>query len=97
MNLLNLNCDGIEFASAMVIKASLAELRRIEILTTLRKDPPGRKPHLRTWRDGWRYLKIYAFLCTKIQPAISIYSIRGHFYNIILALPASAHSLYRHQ
>jgi len=48
---------GMEFASEMVIKASLMELCIAEIPTNLRPNPPGRIPHLKTWRDGWRHLK----------------------------------------
>jgi glycosyltransferase involved in cell wall biosynthesis len=54
---LNLRCRGMEFASEMVIKASLMELFIAEIPTNLRPNPPGRIPHLKTWRDGWRHLK----------------------------------------
>jgi len=54
---LNLHCPGMEFASEMVIKASLTELEITEIPTNLRPNPPGRTPHLKTWRDGWRHLK----------------------------------------
>ncbi len=50
-------CPGMEFASEMVIKASLRELRIEEVATSLRCDHPDRSPHLRTWRDGWRHLK----------------------------------------
>ena len=54
---LNLRCSGMEFASEMVIKASLMDLAMAEIPTNLRPNPPGRTPHLKTWRDGWRHLK----------------------------------------
>lgn len=57
INSLNLLCTGMEFASEMVIKASLLDLHTTEIPTVLRANPPGRKPHLKTWRDGWRHLK----------------------------------------
>ncbi len=57
INSLNLRCPGMEFASEMVIKASLMDLRTSEIPTNLRPNPPGRVPHLNTWRDGWRHLK----------------------------------------
>jgi glycosyltransferase involved in cell wall biosynthesis len=66
---LGLRCSGMEFASEMVIKASLRDLRMEEVPTKLRRDHPARTPHLRTWRDGWRHLKFmlsfspkYAFL-----------------------------------
>ncbi len=54
---LNLRCTGMEFASELVIKSSLMDLAMAEIPTNLRPNPPGRTPHLKTWRDGWRHLK----------------------------------------
>ena len=45
------------------------ELNITEIPTTLRKDPPGRKPHLKTWRDGWRHLKFMLSFAPRIQPS----------------------------
>lgn len=54
---LNLNAPGMEFASEMVVKAHLRELRIEEVPTTLRKDGRSRPPHLQSWRDGWRHLK----------------------------------------
>lgn len=54
---LNLKTDGMEFASEMVIKATLANLTRTEIPITLYPDGRSRPPHLRTWRDGWRHLR----------------------------------------
>jgi hypothetical protein len=47
----------MEFASEMVVKASLVGLRIAEIPVTLRADGRTRPPHLRTWRDGWRHLR----------------------------------------
>jgi hypothetical protein len=47
----------MEFASEMVIKATLLCLRVTEIPTTLRPDGRSRPPHLRPWRDGWRHLR----------------------------------------
>src|SRR5262245_17192814 len=48
---------GMEFASEMVVKAALLGLVVDEIPVTLRKDGRSRRPHLRTWRDGWRHLR----------------------------------------
>ncbi|MEN1939882.1 glycosyltransferase family 2 protein [Luteimonas sp. MJ246] len=48
---------GMEFASEMVVKASLAGYRISEVPTTLQPDGRSRAPHLRTWRDGWRHLR----------------------------------------
>jgi glycosyltransferase involved in cell wall biosynthesis len=54
---LNLRTTGMEFASEMIIKASLYGQHIVEVPTTLKKDGRSRKPHLRTWRDGWRHLR----------------------------------------
>jgi glycosyltransferase involved in cell wall biosynthesis len=53
---LNLKSSGMEFASEMIVKASLNGLKIAEVPTTLKPDGRSRKPHLRTWRDGWRHL-----------------------------------------
>ena len=55
---LDLQTDGMEYASEMVIKASLLRLRIAEVPTTLGIDGRGRTPHLRPWRDGWRHLRL---------------------------------------
>ncbi len=54
---LGLCCSGMEFASEMVVKASLQGLHIAEVPTTLSPDGRGRPPHLRSWRDGWRHLR----------------------------------------
>jgi len=54
---IGLQAKGMEFASEMIVKASLAGLSITEVPTTLRPDGRSRPPHLRTWRDGWRHLK----------------------------------------
>ncbi len=54
---LRLRTTGMEFASELVVKASLAGWRIAEVPTTLSPDGRGRPPHLRTWRDGWRHLR----------------------------------------
>jgi hypothetical protein len=53
----SLSSKGMEFASEMLIKASLYNMRIGEVSVTLSAGPKGRKPHLRTWRDGWRHLR----------------------------------------
>jgi hypothetical protein len=52
-----LQATGMEFASEMVVKATLAGQRITEVPTTLAKDGRSRPPHLRSWRDGWRHLR----------------------------------------
>ena len=62
---LNLECDGMEFASEMVIKASLQRMRTAEIPTSLGPRAEGSSSQLRPWRDGWRHvgliLSLYAY------------------------------------
>lgn len=57
LNRMHLQTEGMEFASEMVIKASKARLKITEIPITLHPDGRDRKPHLRTFRDGWRHLR----------------------------------------
>jgi glycosyltransferase involved in cell wall biosynthesis len=54
---MNIRSTGMEFASEMVVKASLLQMKISEIPTTLSPDGRSRPPHLRTWRDGWRHLR----------------------------------------
>jgi len=54
---LNLRTTGMEFASEMVVKASLCGLKITEVPTVLSPDGRSRPPHLKTWRDGWRHLR----------------------------------------
>jgi len=54
---LNLRTTGMEFASEMVISATLQGLKLAEVPITLHKDGRSRPPHLRSWRDGWRHLR----------------------------------------
>lgn len=53
-------CTGMEFASEMIIKATLQGARVSEVPITLRPDRrASRPPHLRTFRDGWRHLRFF--------------------------------------
>lgn len=54
---MDLRTLGMEFASEMVVKATLMGMRIAEVPTTLSPDGRSRPPHLRTWRDGWRHLR----------------------------------------
>ena len=54
---LDLTTRGMEFASEMIVKATLRGLSIAEVPTTLSPDGRGRPPHLRRWRDGWRHLR----------------------------------------
>jgi hypothetical protein len=52
-----LRTTGMEFASEMIVKASLFGLRIAEVPVTLSPDGRSRPPHLRSWHDGWRHLR----------------------------------------
>ena len=54
---LDLRTTGMEFASEMVVKATLHRMRIAEVPVTLSPDGRLRPPHLRSWRDGWRHLR----------------------------------------
>ena len=54
---MELQTTGMEFASEMVIKATLKKFRIAEVPITLHKDGRSRPPHLKPWRDGWRHLR----------------------------------------
>ncbi len=57
---LHQRCTGMEFATEMIIKASLYRARIAEVPITLHRD--GRKshrPHLKTFHDGWRTLRFF--------------------------------------
>jgi len=54
---MDLRTTGMEFASEMVVKATLGGMRIGEVPATLRPDGRSRRPHLRRWRDGWRHLR----------------------------------------
>jgi glycosyltransferase involved in cell wall biosynthesis len=63
---LALRCTGMEFATEMIIKASLYGEKIAEVPITLH--PDGRKahaPHLRTFRDGWRTLRFFLMYCPR--------------------------------
>jgi|SRR5271157_964118 len=53
---LNLRTTGMEFASEMIVKATLRNLKITEVPTCLYPDGRTRPPHLQTWPDGWRHL-----------------------------------------
>ncbi len=54
---MDIRSTGMEFASEMVVKASLLRMNVAEVATTLSPDGRSHPPHLRTWHDGWRHLR----------------------------------------
>ncbi|HEY3516841.1 MAG TPA: glycosyltransferase family 2 protein [Gammaproteobacteria bacterium] len=62
---LGLESRGMEFASEMVVKATLRQKAIAEVPTTLQPDGRSRQPHLRSWRDGWRHLRFLMLFCPR--------------------------------
>lgn len=78
ISVLNLQTTGMEFASEMVVKATIFKLKITEVPTTLSPDGRSRPPHLRTWRDGWRHLRFLLIYSPKwlfIIPGIVLMSL----------------------
>jgi hypothetical protein len=72
---LGLCMPGMEFASELVVRASLAGYSIVEVPTTLQPDGRSRPPHLRTWRDGWRHLRfllVFAPRKTLVWPGATL-------------------------
>lgn len=57
INELELSTPGMEFASEMLVRAQKSGFAIREVPVTLSPDLRTRRPHLRTWRDGWRHLR----------------------------------------
>ena len=60
---LGLRSPGMEFASEMVVKACLQKQKISEVPVVLHPDGRDRPPHLRSFRDGWRHLRLLLLLC----------------------------------
>jgi len=72
---MHLRSTGMEFASEMVVKASLLRMQIAEVPTTLAPDGRSNAPHLRTWRDGWRHLRFLLMYSPRwlfLYPGISL-------------------------
>lgn len=70
---MRLESPGMEFASEMVVKASILKLKRAEVPVTLYPDKRNRPPHLKPWEDGKRHIKfllIYGPLRLFFVPSI---------------------------
>jgi glycosyltransferase involved in cell wall biosynthesis len=59
---LGLRTTGMEFASEMIIQAARSRLRIVELPITLHRGGRPGRPHLRSFRDGWRHLKMMFML-----------------------------------
>jgi hypothetical protein len=75
---LSLRSPGMEFASEMIVKATLAGWRIAEVPTVLSPAGRSRAPHLRSWRDGWRHLRFLLMMSPRwlmLYPGASLIGI----------------------
>jgi len=87
---MNPTSPGMEFASEMVIKATLLDLRRTEVPITLHPDMRDRPPHLRPWQDGWRHLRFLLMLSPLwlyFLPATALLVLGSAILAIVLSTP----------
>ncbi len=83
---LGLQTPGMEFASEMVVKATLHGLRITEVPTKLYRDGRSRPPHLRSWRDGWRHLRFLLLFSPRwlfLLPGVVLF-VSGTFLQTVL-------------
>jgi glycosyltransferase involved in cell wall biosynthesis len=87
---LGLRTTGMEFASEMLVKATLMGLRVAEVPTTLKKDGRSRPPHLRSFRDGWRHLRFLLLFSPRwlfLYPGLALIAIGLFFGAFVFAGP----------
>ena len=87
---MQLQMTGMEFATEMVVKAALLNMRVAEVPTTLSPDGRSRPPHLRTWRDGWRtlrFLLLYSPRWLFLYPGILLMAVGTVVSAVLIAGP----------
>src|SRR6266550_4974916 len=87
---MKLRATGMEFASEMVIKASLKGMKIAEVPVSLRPDGRSRPPHLRTWRDGWRHLRFMLLFSPRwlfLYPGLILFAVGGVLSLVLLPGP----------
>lgn len=68
---------GMEFASEMVVKSAMNNLKITEVPTKLHCDGRTKPPHLRTWHDGWRHLRFLLLYSPKwlfLYPGVLLFA-----------------------
>lgn len=89
---LNLITEQLEFCPEMVMRAAMAGLKIVEVPTTLKPDGRSRKPHLRTWHDGWRHLKLlltFAPFSLFLYPGLMLLGLGSVLFLPLLFTPVS--------
>ena len=90
---MNLRCGGMEFASEMLVKAALFQLKVVNVPISY-SAAPNRTPHLRPFRDGWRHLKfllIFSPTHLFLIPGLSLLVIGFLFLTALLMHPIDTH------
>ncbi len=93
---LDLKSTGMDFASEMVVKATLHNLRICEVPTTLSPDGRSRPPHLRSWRDGWRHLRLLLIFSPRwlfLFPGVSLMLMGLIMMALLLRGPLTLHGV----
>jgi glycosyltransferase involved in cell wall biosynthesis len=94
--MMNLQTSGMEFASEIVVKASLLKMRIAEVATTLAPDGRSRPPHLRSWRDGWRHLRFLLLFSPRwlfLIPGLFLFLSGGFLATILTLTPVKVGNL----
>ncbi|MFM2151711.1 MAG: hypothetical protein RL199_146 [Pseudomonadota bacterium] len=87
-----LRSTGMEFASEMLVRASRAGTKTVETPVSLSPSPPGRVPHLRSWRDGMRHLLVLLAMAPGLFWHTGVVLLSG---SLAFALPAAAVGMVR--
>ena len=85
-NAMDLKTTGMEFASEIVVKASLNNLKIAEVATTVYPAGRSRRPHLRSFPDGWRHLRFLLLYSPKwlfLLPGLVVI-ILGLFFSLLI-------------
>lgn len=93
---LQLNTNGMEFASEMVVKSAINKLKIDEVPTTLSKDGRSRSPHLNTWRDGWRHLCFLLLYTPKwlfLYPSLIMFTLGLLITTSLIATPVTINNI----
>jgi glycosyltransferase involved in cell wall biosynthesis len=80
---MDLRTSGMEFATEMVVKATMMKMKISEVPTTLSRDGRNRPPHLRPWRDGWRHLRFMLLMSPRwlfLAPGLGLVGFLGLVY-----------------
>src|SRR3989442_12780243 len=89
---LHLSATGMEFASEMVIKASLQGMKIAEVPVVLSPDGRSRPPHLRTWRDAWRHLRFMLLFSPRwlfLYPGLILFAVGAVLSLVLLPGPVA--------